>query len=80
MSWHILVLTPRDRASDLDLHYRGVVVAGSGESREGPGAMLMEDLRRFRAFRDASAEPVRGAGFTHADVDHLMIYADEHKW
>jgi acetyl-CoA acetyltransferase len=69
-----LVLTSRERAADLDLLYRPVVVAGSGESCEGPGPVFMEDLTSFRAFRDASAEAMRGADFTHADVDHLMIY------
>jgi acetyl-CoA acetyltransferase len=69
-----LVLTSRERAADLDLRHRPVVVAGSGESCEGPGPMFMQDLTSFRAFRDASAEAMRGAGFSHADVCHLMIY------
>ena len=69
-----LVLTSRERAADLDPRYRPVVVAGSGESCEGPGPMFMEDLTSFRAFRDASAEAMRTAGLSHADVDHLMIY------
>jgi acetyl-CoA acetyltransferase len=69
-----LVVTSKERAADLDLRYPAVVVAGSGESCEGPGAMFMEDLTTFRAFRDASAETLRTADLTHADVDHLMIY------
>jgi acetyl-CoA acetyltransferase len=69
-----LVLTSRERAADLDLRHRPVAIVGSGESCEGPGPMFMEDLTSFRAFRDASAEAMRGAGWTHSDVDHLMIY------
>jgi acetyl-CoA acetyltransferase len=69
-----LVLTSRERAADLDLRHPAVVVAGSGESCEGPGAAFMEDLTSFRAFRDASAEALRTADLTHADIDHLMIY------
>lgn len=69
-----MVLTSAERAADLDLRHRPVVVAGAGESCEGPGPMFMEDITSFRAFRDVSAEAMRGAGFTHADIDHLMIY------
>jgi acetyl-CoA acetyltransferase len=69
-----LVLTTKERAADLNLRYRPVVVAGSGESSEGPGAAFMEDLTSFRAFRDASAEALRTADLKHTDIDHLMIY------
>jgi len=69
-----LVLTSAERAADMKLAHRPVTVLGSGESCEGPGAVFMEDLTSFRAFRDASAEAMRTAGITHADVDHLMIY------
>jgi len=69
-----LVLTSAEVAADLDLKYRPVVVAGTGESCEGPGAPFMEDLTSFRAFRDASREAMQQADFAHADVDHLMIY------
>jgi acetyl-CoA acetyltransferase len=69
-----LVLTSRERAADLNLQYRPVTVIGSGESCEGPGPTFMQDLTSFRAFRDASAEALRTAGLTHADIDHLMIY------
>jgi acetyl-CoA acetyltransferase len=69
-----LVMTTKARAADLNLRYPPVVVAGSGESCEGPGPAFMEDLTTFRAFRDASAEALRSAGLKHADIDHLMIY------
>lgn len=69
-----LVLTSRERAADLDLHYRPITVAGSGESCEGPGPMFMEDLTSFRAFRDASAEALRTSDLALEDIDHLMIY------
>jgi acetyl-CoA acetyltransferase len=69
-----LVMTTKARAADLNLRYPAVVVAGSGESCEGPGPAFMEDLTTFRAFRDASAEALRSAGLKHADIDHLMIY------
>lgn len=69
-----IVLTSKERAADLDLRYRPVIVAGTGEACEGPAPMFMEDLTSFRAFRDASAEAMRTADFTHADIDHLMIY------
>jgi len=69
-----LVLTTKARAADLNLCHPPVVVAGSGESCEGPGPAFMEDLTSFRAFRDASAEALRTADFKHADIDHLMIY------
>jgi len=69
-----LVLTSRERAADLDLAYRPVTIAGSGESCEGPGPVFMEELHTFRAFREASAEALRTAGLSHSDIDHLMIY------
>ncbi len=69
-----LVLTSLERARDLNLTYRPVRIAGSGEAVETPGTPFMEDLTSSRAFRDASAEAMRAAGITHADVDHLMIY------
>ncbi len=69
-----LVLTSAERAADMNLRYRPITVAGSGESCEGPGPVFMEDLTSFRGFRDASAEAFRTADITHADVDHLMIY------
>ena len=69
-----LVLTSSARAADLELRYRPVTVIGSGESCEGPGPAFMEDLTTFRAFRDASAEAMRTAQLSHADIDHLMIY------
>jgi acetyl-CoA acetyltransferase len=69
-----LVLTSRERANDLNLRYRPITVAGTGESCEGPGAAFMEDITSFRAFRDASDEAMATAGFIHADIDHLMIY------
>jgi len=69
-----LVLTSAERAADLDLAFRPVVVAGSGEASEGGSAMFMEDLTSFRAFRDSSAEAMRSAGIRRDDVDHLMIY------
>ncbi|MBW8822256.1 MAG: thiolase [Streptomyces sp.] len=69
-----LVLTSAERAADMDLKHRPVTVIGSGESCEGPGPAFMEDLTTFRGFRDASAEAMRTAGISHAEVDHLMIY------
>lgn len=69
-----LVLTTRERAADMDLAFRPVTVLGSGESGEGPGAIFMEDLTTFRAFRDVTAEAMGTAGIHHDDVDHLMIY------
>jgi acetyl-CoA acetyltransferase len=69
-----LVLTSMERAADLDLKYRAVTIAGSGESCEGPGPAFMDDLTRFRAFRESSVEAMRTAAVTHADIDHLMIY------
>ncbi|MTD54743.1 thiolase C-terminal domain-containing protein [Amycolatopsis pithecellobii] len=69
-----LVLTTRERAADMDLKHRPVTVLGSGESGEGPGAIFMEDLTTFRAFREASREAMRTAQITHETVDHLMIY------
>ena len=69
-----LVLTSRERAADMDLAHRPVTSAGSGESCEGPGPVFMEDLTSFRGFRDASAEALRTADMTHADIDHVMIY------
>ena len=69
-----LVLTTKERAVDLNLRHRPVVVAGSGEAHEGPGAAFMDDLTSFRAFRDASAEALHTADMRHADIDHLMIY------
>lgn len=69
-----LVLTSRERADDLDLRYSPVTILGSGEACEGPGPAFMEDLTSFRAFRDASAEALRSAELTQADIDHLMIY------
>jgi acetyl-CoA acetyltransferase len=69
-----LVLTSRERAVDLNLRYRAVTVAGTGESCEGPAAMFMEDLTSFRGFRDSSAEAMRSSGLSHAEIDHLMIY------
>jgi acetyl-CoA acetyltransferase len=69
-----LVLTSRERAVDLNLRYRAVIVAGTGESCEGPAAMFMEDLTSFRGFRDSSAEAMRSSGLSHAEIDHLMIY------
>jgi acetyl-CoA acetyltransferase len=69
-----LVLTSKERAADLNLQYRPVTVIGSGESCEGPGPAFMEDLTRFRAFREASLEAMQTADIAHRDVDHLMIY------
>ena len=69
-----MVLTSRERAADMDLAHRPVTSAGSGESCEGPGPVFMEDLTSFRGFRDASAEALRTADMTHADIDHVMIY------
>lgn len=69
-----MVLTSKERAANLDLRHRPVTILGSGESCEGPGPVFMEDLTSFRAFRDASAEALRTAELTHADIDHLMIY------
>lgn len=69
-----LVLTTRERAADMNLKYRPVTVLGTGESAEGPSPTFMEDLTSFRAFREASAEAMRTAAISHADVDHLMIY------
>ena len=60
--------------NSLDLQHRSVVVAGSGESCEGPGASFMEDLTTFRAFRDASRDAMAEADLAHSEVDHLMIY------
>jgi len=50
-----LVMTAKARAADLNLRYPPVVVAGSGESCEGPGPAFIEDLTTFRGFRDAFA-------------------------
>lgn len=69
-----LVLTSAARAADMGLQFRPVSVIGSGESCEGPGPVFMEDLTSFRGFRDASAEAMRTASVTQADIDHLMIY------
>jgi acetyl-CoA acetyltransferase len=69
-----LVLTSAERARDLDLAYRPVTVAGSGEASEGGSAMFMENLTSFGAFRESSASAMRSAGVTHADIDHLMMY------
>lgn len=69
-----LVLTSAERARDLDLVYKPVVVAGSGEASEGGSAMFMEDLTSFRAWCQSSAAAMQEAGVSHADIDHLMIY------
>ncbi len=69
-----LVLTTRERAADMDLRFHPVTVLGSGESSGGPGAVFMEDLTTFRAFRDASCEAMGTAQVGHDDVDHLMVY------
>lgn len=69
-----LVLTSRERAEDLDLRYKPVVIAGSGEGSEAPATFMMEDLTSSRAFRDASAEAMRVAEVSQTDIDHLMIY------
>ncbi|CAB4888591.1 unannotated protein [freshwater metagenome] len=69
-----LVLTTAKRAADMDLKYKPVVVAGTGELVEGAGSSFMEDLTSFRAFRESSAEAFRTADMTVNDIDHLMIY------
>jgi acetyl-CoA acetyltransferase len=69
-----LVLTSAERAKDMNLQYPPVVVAGSGEACEAPSTAYMEDLTTFRGFRESSAEAMRIAGISHADVDHLMVY------
>jgi acetyl-CoA acetyltransferase len=69
-----LVLTSQERAADLKLAHRPVVIAGAGEASEAPGTLFMEDLTSSRAFRDASSAAMREADIAHADIDHLMIY------
>lgn len=69
-----LVLTTRERAAAMDLKFQPVTVLGSGESGGGPGAIFMEDLKTFRAFREASVEAMSTAQVAHKDIDHLMIY------
>jgi acetyl-CoA acetyltransferase len=69
-----LVITSERRAADLDITHPAVRILGTGESSEGPGVSMMEDLTSFRAFRDASREAFGEAGMTTDDIDHLMIY------
>lgn len=69
-----VVLTSARRARDLDLHHPAIVVAGTGESCEGPSVGAMEEPTSFRAFREASAAAFAEAGMTPADIDHLMVY------
>jgi acetyl-CoA acetyltransferase len=68
------VLTSEERAADLNLAYRPVVVAGSGEASEAPSAAYMEDLTSFGGFRRSSADAMLSAGISTDDVDHLMVY------
>ena len=69
-----LVLISAERAADLDLTHPPVTVKGSAESRGAPGPLFMEDLTTFHAFRESSANAMREADITTADVDHLMVY------
>lgn len=69
-----LVLTSAERARDMNLIYRPVTIAGTGEGCEAPGTLFMEDLTSSRAFREASAAAFTDAGLARSDIDHLMIY------
>jgi acetyl-CoA acetyltransferase len=69
-----LVLTSAHRAKDLPAGPRAVYLLGSGEASEAPLMSQMDEVGSFGAFRRSSAEALRTAGITHADVDHLMAY------
>lgn len=59
-----LVVTTRERAADMDLAFRPVAVLGSGESGEGPGAIVMEELTTSAPFRPGEAVDFIRSGAT----------------
>jgi Thiolase C-terminal domain-like len=48
--------------------------ARTGESVETPIVSQIEDFTSSLAFRVSGAKAFAGAGITHKDVDHMMIY------
>jgi acetyl-CoA acetyltransferase len=67
-----LILVAAERARDFP--QKPVYLIGTGESVESPMVSQMADFTSSRAFRVAGAKAFAGAGITHNDVDHLMIY------
>ncbi len=69
-----LVLMSAERAADRDLANPAVTVSGSAESSGVPGPQFLEDLTTFPAFSESSANAMREADVSTADIDHLMVY------
>src|SRR5215469_11066813 len=66
------ILVAAERAKDFP--QKPVYLIGTGESVKTPTVSQMADFTSSRAFRVAGPKAFAGAGITHSDVDHLMIY------